>query len=306
MNLLYLAKPRFGGWVSFTAHLALQMNWDLYKVTNTDEKKSRPFGYGVNYKNIKIGSLPSKILITAIDKNFYKYLDDIPDKTYIVIHDPTELKKELLPHLVRFRIITIRKTVKTLLKNKYDLKSLFLPHPFYPYPKTDKIKNGICSVSRIDYDKHTDILIEANKQLENPIDIYGAKNDLYVYRKLGDTLDPYYKGCFKKDFVELDKILSSYKFMIDMSAIKGDGAGSQYTFLEAIYHGNILILSKSWTGAGADTEFIHEHNCLIVSTPEDIKSVIEDEQLDKKVEFIISNAEKILDKHLQINWDFNS
>ena len=94
--------------------------------------------------------------------------------------------------------------------------------------------------------------------------------------------------------------------MIDLSAIKGDGAGSQYTFLEAIYHGNILILSKSWTGVGAPTEFIHEHNCLIVSTPEDIKSVIEDEQLDKKTEFIISNANKILDKHLQINWDFNS
>ena len=300
MNLLYLAKPRYGGWISFTAHLALKQEWNLYRITNTDEKKTRPFGYGVDYKNIKIKSLPNNILITAIDKNFYKYLDDIPNGSHIVIHDPTELKKELLPHLERFKIITIRETVKTLLKDKYNLESLFLPHPFYEYAKSGAEKSGIVSISRIDYDKHTDILISANNILDVPIDIYGAKNDLYVWRKLGDTLDPYYKGSFKKDFLELDKILSSYKYMIDMSAIKGDGAGSQYTFLEAIYQGNILILSKSWTGVGAETEFIHEHNCLIVSTPEDIHLVINDD-IDR--DSIINNAEKIIEKHIKINWD---
>ena len=300
MNLLYMAKPMYGGWVSFTAHLALKEKWDLYRITNSDEKKKRPFGYCVDYRNIKIGSLPNNILITAIDKNFYKYLYDIPDGSHIVIHDPTELKKELLPHLERFKIIVIRETVSTLLKNKYNLESVFIPHPFFEYPKTIAPRSGICSVSRIDYDKHTDLLISANDILTVPIDIYGKKNDLYVYRKLGETLVPYYKGAFKKDFEELDKILSSYKFMIDMSAIKGDGAGSQYTFLEAIYQGNILILSKSWTN-GLSTEFKHGINCLIVDTPEDIKSAINDEHID--IESIIINAEKIIEKHIKINWD---
>ena len=303
MNLLYMAKCRFGGWVSFTAHLALKQNWKLYRITNTNEKGTRPFGYGVNYQNIKIGSLPNNILITAIDKVFYKYLDDIPDGSSIVIHDPTELKKELLPHLPRFRIITIRKTVKELLKNKYDLDSIFLPHPFFEYPKIErKPKSGICSVSRIDFDKHTDILIQANSVMETPIDIYGKINNLYVHRKLGETLDPYYKGCFKKDFEELDKILSTYKFMIDLSAIKGDGAGSQYTFLEAIYHGNILILSKAWT-AGLESEFVNGVNCLMVSNPADIKEVIENTDLN--IESILNNASKILTKHIEINRDLN-
>ena len=300
-NLLYLAKPRFGGWVTFTAHLALKNNWKLFRITNSDEKKTRPFGYGVNYKNIKIDSIPNNLLITAIDKNFYKYLDDIPNGTHIVIHDPTELKKELLTHLWRFEIITIRETVKDLLFNKYNLKSSFLPHPFYKYPRTIGPRSGVCSVSRIDYDKHTDILIKANDILETPIDIYGAKNDLYVYRKLGDTLDPYYKGGFNKDFTELDKILSSYKYMIDMSAIKGDGAGSQYTFLEAIYQRNILILSNAWT-SGLSSEFKHGVNCLIVENPEDIKMAIEGEE---DIESILDNAEKLLIKHTQINWDLN-
>tara|TARA_R110000737_G_scaffold347696_1_gene379819 strand:- start:34 stop:939 length:906 start_codon:yes stop_codon:yes gene_type:complete len=295
-----MAKPRFGGWVSFTAHLALKEKWDLYRITNSDEKKTRPFGYGVQYRNIKIDSIPNNILITAIDKNFFKYLFNIPDGSHIVIHDPTELKKELLPHLERFNIIVIRETVRDLLKNKYLLDSIFLPHPFFKYPQTIGPRTGICSVSRIDYDKHTDVLIKANAILETPIDIYGKKNDLYVYRKLGDTLEPYYKGEFKKDFTELDKILSSYKYMIDMSAIKGDGAGSQYTFLEAIYHRNILILSNSWTN-GLDTEFKHGINCLIVENPDDIKTVIEDKDID--IESILNNADKLLLKHKEINWN---
>ena len=31
LNLVYMAKPPYGGWVSFTTHLALKYNLDLYK-----------------------------------------------------------------------------------------------------------------------------------------------------------------------------------------------------------------------------------------------------------------------------------
>ena len=91
--------------------------------------------------------------------------------------------------------------------------------------------------------------------------------------------------------------------MIDMSAIKGDGAGSQYTFLEAIYHRNILILSNSWIN-GLDTEFKHGINCLIVENPEDIKTVIEDKDID--IESILNNADLLLLKHIEINWNLNN
>ena len=39
-------------------------------------------------------------------------------------------------------------------------------------------------------------------------------------------------------------------FVVDMSIIKGDGGGTQYTFLEAIYHDCALILHKEWVEAG--------------------------------------------------------
>jgi hypothetical protein len=32
-NLLYLAKPVYGGWVTFTAHLSKKYSWPIYKIT---------------------------------------------------------------------------------------------------------------------------------------------------------------------------------------------------------------------------------------------------------------------------------
>ena len=39
IDIFYLAKPRFGGWISFTAHLALKHNFEIFKITKKGEKK---------------------------------------------------------------------------------------------------------------------------------------------------------------------------------------------------------------------------------------------------------------------------
>ena len=52
-----------------------------------------------------------------------------------------------------------------------------------------------------------------------------------------------------------------------MSIIKGDGGGTQYTFLEAIYHGCALILHHEWVSIG-DT-FKKDYNCYVVGGSED-------------------------------------
>ena len=69
MNLIYMAKPRFGGWVTFTAHLARKYNYKLFKIHSKTEKKKdgspvlRDYGYGVKYQNIKCLSLMANLLI---------------------------------------------------------------------------------------------------------------------------------------------------------------------------------------------------------------------------------------------------
>lgn len=305
INLFYMARPVYGGWVSFTAHLALKHDLPLFKIGNKTETKQREFGYGVTYQNRDPDDLPSgKTLITAIDKTNYEYLAKFPNGTFIVIHDPTEVNSKaaepLVKELKRFKIFTIRESVQEYLMKNFKLKSKFLHHPFFEYKfeKDENPKNTV-SISRIDFDKHTDILLKANKELSNPIQIYGAHNRLYVHFKLeGLDFKKYYKGQFEKSFEELSKILQNAKFVADMSVIKHDGGGSQYTFLEAIYQNCALIINEKWV-EGFPTPFKNEYNCYVVKNEDDLVRLLE---ADPSVDKINRNAQKLLEPHIKVDW----
>ena len=38
MNLVYMARPVYGGWVTMTAHLSLTFNYPVIKITKKSEK----------------------------------------------------------------------------------------------------------------------------------------------------------------------------------------------------------------------------------------------------------------------------
>ncbi len=311
LHLFYMARPIYGGWVSFTAHLALKHNLPLYKIgTKTEKSKDgkptyRSYGYGVKYQNRSENDLPDgKILITAVDKTCYDSLKKFPNGTYIVIHDPTEVTNKstqpLVDELKRFKIITIRESVQKYLKEKLNLSSLFLRHPFFEY-KFEKESNpkDAVSISRIDFDKHTDIILRANKELNNPIQIYGAHNRLYVFHKLKNmNFQKYYKGAFEKSFEELSDILKNAKYVVDMSIIKNDGGGTQYTFLEAIYQKSALIINEKWV-EGFNTPFQAGKNCFVVKDSNDLVSLLES---NPSVEKINKEAYKIIEPHIKMNW----
>jgi hypothetical protein len=305
INLIYMARPVYGGWVSFTAHLALKHDLPLFKIGNKTEAKQRDFGYGVKYQNRAPNDLPGgKTLITAIDKTNYEYLSKFPNGTFIVIHDPTEVSSKatepLVKELKRFKILTIRKSVQEYLKDKLGLNSKFLLHPFFEYKfEKEASPNDAVSISRIDFDKHTDILLKANKELSNPIKIYGAHNRLYVHFKLeGLGFKKYYKGQFEKSFEELSNILKNAKFVADMSVIKHDGGGSQYTFLEAIYQKCALIINEKWV-EGFTTPFKDKENCFVVKDETDLVKLLKS---DPSVSKINTNAHKMLEPHIKVDW----
>jgi glycosyltransferase involved in cell wall biosynthesis len=302
-----MARPIYGGWVSFTAHLSLKYKLPLYKIGNKTETKERDFGYGVGYTNIAKSDIKKgKLLITAIDKNYYDTLDLFPDGTIIVIHDPTEVKAKvaepLLKHLKRFHVVTIRKSVQTYLKSTYNIKSKFILHPFFEYEfEKDKSPTKAVSISRIDFDKHTDILLEANKHLPKPlqIEIYGAINRQYVFFSLKDKgFTKFYKGQFEKSFEELSDILKDAKYVTDMSVIKNDGGGTQYTFLEAIYQECILIINNKWV-EDFETPFVNKKNCFVVSNGEELAELLKSNPSSSK---ILKEAMKILQPHIEVNW----
>jgi hypothetical protein len=315
-SLIYLAPCKYGGWVSFTAHLSLKYNLPLYKAGNKTEQRKdgtpilRNYGYGAKYQNLSIKDIQSKPnpIITAIHKKMYGSLESMPDGTFIVIHDPTELHgkaaKPLLEHINRFKIITIRKSVQDFIKEKYNLESTFIIHPFYEYPITKSInpQKNVC-ISRIDYDKHIDIILKANKSIPeaNAIYLHGAANPFYPYNCLkGLDYEKYYKKAFKKDFKELDKILKDTKYVVDMSAIKNDGGGTQYTFLEAIYHKCILVLHKKWLSK--ESIFVSGINCYVVESESELAELINRDCTASHNSYLLDNSFEILKAHTSVNW----
>jgi len=315
ISLVYMARPIYGGWVTFTSHLCLKYNCELYKVGKRTEKNERKFGYGVSYRNLSIDELIQKenLYITAIDKHYYEYVDKLPNGTTIVIHDPTELKGKdniLVQHLHRFNVIVIRETMKQHLIDYFQKESQFLLHPFYEYSKMDNSHSYYSlSISRIDFDKHTDLILKANQFIKDDtkkIQIFGAENRLYVHHKLkGLNFESFWKGKYPKTLpmTYQDKdLLNQCKFVIDMSIIKGDGGGTQYTFLEAIYHDCALILHEEWVSKG--DLFIDKYNCYVVggdTIAEQIATIIET-PLDETYYEIIKNSKEIIKKHTEIKW----
>lgn len=315
-SLFYMARPPYGGWVSFTAHLALKHNLPLYKVGNkteaskTGEPKMREFGYGVQYQNRAIDDLPpGKIVITAIDKTYYEDLEKMPTGSILVIHDPTEVTgkgtEPVVRNLKRFKIIVIRESVQKFLKEKLGIKSKFILHPFFEYEfeKAARPTKAV-SLSRVDFDKHTDIIIKANKELEKagkkPVEIYGAINRQYVFFKLKEMgFAKYYKGGFEKSFEAVSDILEDAKYVVDMSVIKNDGGGSQYTFLEAMYQGCALVLNARWVEGGGPTHFKDGRNCFVVADEVELAALL---KKDPTVTGVVREAKKLLAPHIEVNW----
>ena len=316
MNLIYMAKPIYGGWVTFTAHLCLKYKCELFKIAKRTEKRKREYGYNVQYQNITMDNLlqKDKFVITAVDKHYWEYLHLFPKGTILIIHDPTELKgkqNEIVKLIEHFKIITIRKTVQEFIKKEYNIDTDFLPHPFYEYQKGNEPSDYYSlSISRIDFDKHTDLILEANQFIpddDKKIQIFGAENRLYVHHKLKDlNFHDYWHGKFPKTLPlshEGKDLLNDCHFIVDMSIIKGDGGGTQYTFLEAIYHDCALILHKEWIEQG-DT-FQKDHNCYVVGYTNNVGKEIADiinAPLDDKYESILKNAKELLKDHIQVKW----
>ena len=316
MNLIYMAKPIYGGWVTFTAHLCHKYNCDLFKIAKRTEKNQRNYGYNINYQNLRIDDVIQKdnLVITAVDKHYWKYLHLFPKGTILIIHDPTELKgkeNEIVKLLDHFKIITIRETVQKHIKDNYNIDTTFLKHPFYEYPKSKDTSDFYSvSISRIDFDKHTDLILKANQLITDQnkkIQILGAENRLYVHHKLKDLDFPtYWKGKYPKQLplqYENKDLLNNCEFVVDMSIIKGDGGGTQYTFLEAIYHECALILHKEWVEQG--NIFIKDYNCYVVGFTDNVGKEIADiinSPITKNHKKIIQNSKKILNEHSKIKW----
>jgi hypothetical protein len=258
--LAYLAKPAYGGWISYTAHLAhglqsLGHNVMLLKIAKRTESRCRPLGRGLWYQNVTTDALASMcrhspVWITAVDAAHHQAAAiALRAGAHLTIHDPTELKKGLVNHIRPERTVVVRTIMLSHIAG-----ATYIPHPYKRAPHEDRVnaqpRKSACTLHRLDFDKHCDLVVQANCRPGNKIDIYGHANTLYTHIKL-DPIDAswrrYYYGSFgTEDLHAAVAIARQYHVLVDMSVIKGDGQGTQYTFLEALDAGCSLLLHDNW------------------------------------------------------------
>ena len=336
-QFLYLHKYLYGGGTTFAAHLLHQTGYSkkknnnniIFRVTKRTESKLREFGYGLHYQNISI-DLINKIrfpFITLFKETYFNAFTRLNGREgrsdsnnnngssgILVIHDHRDISDKIVPHLGVWKLVTIRRTVQNYLENKYGLPSLFLYHPFYPYPITvisnPYERKGAVSISRISFEKNIDVIIRANKILQDqqyqPIKLYGCPSRMYVHLHLGgynSDFNKYYCGVFDKSFSTLSSILAQAKFVIDLSVLKYDGGGTQYTFLEAIHNGCALILHRKWLEndyVNPDyCDFKEGYNCLAADNENELAHII---KKDPDTSKIVENAKKLMVRHIKSDW----
>ena len=285
VDLIYLSPNPYGGWVTYTAHLmktlrAVGLTPKLYKVRERTEKNERDFGYGEKYRNVSLTGLfhsKNPKLIVAAAKNFQEQTQVLWNAgAGLVVHDPTELKN--LPDNVveSDRVVVVRKVGQSYLP-----KATFIRHPYVrvqnPEPVT-RDKNAV-SVSRVDFDKHTEILLDANRLLpaDKKIWIRGFENRIYTRFKVVPSYPEWEqsKGHFPRGEGEAFKLLQQHTYAVDMSEIKGDGGGTQYTFLEAWDAGAINIINTKWLRK--DDDMTPAVNCLAIENASALSNTLKTE-----------------------------
>ena len=335
MKLLYLSHSRFGGWVTFTTHLyhglvgipplareVVQVTDDhtVIRVTNRTEKTYRDMGNFVPYRNmseedtLELMEEEEPVLITALDKNHRELAMKLLEKgAHIVIHDPTELRNPAFRDFINpNQVIVIRRSMLEHMKD-----AAFIPHPYMAVGKTDGLdyKNWLnrptnaISVSRLDFDKNSHWLFEANRKLpdDRQILIRGAENRMYTKNKIVPVYPEYKqdsnrpkdeRAIFKLDFRGAINLCRTAKYMTDFSVIKGDGGGTQYTFLEAIDAGTICLLHKDWIKENDSMiDKGPNQNCISFRNWEMVAHFLNNEITEQTTTLLRTNALKLLTEH---------
>jgi hypothetical protein len=302
----FLSDYMYGGCLTFTVHLLHSLGKKLiFKITkNNYEKRTRDLGYGIEYQNVplRVFEAIKDPFITDMFRHFERLKKLKRNDVTIVIHDPGEISCHNESYLNYWKIITIRKSMQNFLRETFDIESQFLYHPFYAYPishfgQDPHIRKEAVSICRVDFQKNTEIMLEANKIAKNRIKIYGWVNKRYVTEKLDPAIfSKYYQGKYEKSFSTISKILTNCKFMVDLSFLPMDGGGTQYTFLDAIYHNCAIILNRRWI-ENVDVQyrdFKEDQNCYAVSNAKELSELLNSNMDTTRV---VQNARKLLARH---------
>ena len=328
LNIVYLSDAVVGGWVTCTAHFVrgLRMmghNATLYCLRKTSGYQGR-FGYGVAFTAATGGDmieLPGQaptIIIATSPPVYTLAMQMVRRGAILVVHDATEAMR-IRQHwdLSQLPVIVMRQAVR-----RYFPNSCFVPHCYIrtvgQWTPWEQRQNLAISLARIDFDKRTEIILEANSGLpeELRVVLFGGENRVFS-RKLQKRWPDLFRQGQTKRYSQHDpttavRTAAQYRFMVDMTAIHGDGGGTQYTFFEGADAGCVLVLNWKWVRYAGEFDFGYDDqpemvpgvNCLAVSNGEELRQLFldchkrkDDPEFTQQMRKLLQGGEQLLHDH---------
>jgi len=300
VSLFFLVPSvQLGGCTSYTVHLVLAMRAmgltpRLYRIGK--RPGSRSFGYGLTIETIAPPTAfalarraPSLIVYCFWRKQGAHARTLLEAGVPMVVHDPAEFRKEWVgfARARSVRTLVIREQNVVGLR-ELGVSSTYVPHPYVASGvKAPGIKMHAVSAVRVDFRKRTHVIVEANRTLppERQVWLYGEVNRMYAYHYLRERFPEWgrwYRGEFPAERGAAVKLNGSARFAIDLTEIKGDGGGTQYSFFEAWEAGTPLLLNANWfvgndevAGAGIPVASAHDIVSILSREPAEFQSFVE-------------------------------
>ena len=291
-HIAYFPSNKVGGWVTYVEHLILlleQLGYEpiLHTLAKNTAAKSRKWRiskptqkpimrYPTNERDLRyiVNKYPGRFFIAASYKNSKDLCTTLlRDGAGIIIHDPTEIQYLDKDLLNTPKTIISKSPMRELLP-----KATFIRLPWEPFYQPDfKHRTRLAvAMSRIDFDKHTNLILDANRLLEKhqQVDIFGFENRIYTHFNIKDSHPEFIQSLperlIKEPFYEL---LMSAWFSVDMSVNRPGGTGDpQYTTLEAWSAGVVPIVNTRWIVPGA--EVVPFENCVPASDGQMIANLL--------------------------------
>lgn len=316
LNLFFLlpASTQLGGCTSFTLHLhrafkVLGFDPVLYRIGSHPTPRQTSFPYGLPMWTVPLEralieaqSAPSLIVYCFWRKCGVYAKQLMTLGVPMVLHDPAEFHDEELALMrsMAYRPLVIRKA-NVLGLRQFGIEATYAPHPYVPInPGVQEIRYHGLSLARLDFRKRTHIICEANAALESEgkaVHLFGEVNRMYEYhqlRKLHPNWKQWYHGEFPATVGSAVHLFAQARYAVDLTQIRGDGGGTQYTFFEAWDAGIPLILNRAWSTAG-DDEVRDGDSCLMVQDAAELTRVLR--QPPSAFQQVVQGGARVLRQH---------
>ncbi len=273
VNVFYLGKPRIGGWVSFLSHFTRALPLagltpTVYCVGRTTEVnpkngalRPRKLGQDVTYYNVSEATACELAaygvsIVTSCAKEYVDLLPKLAARgpVHLRVTDGSEIRW-LAPTLKAgqgVKVHTTRTAVAAALAAAGVSQVPTMPTPYIREVTAPSAgKRFAVAFSRVDWDKNTHVIVEANRLLPpgKHVEIHGAVNRMYEHHKIVEV-DPAWRRFYGGEFRSRGygaHLAAQSKFSVDLSVIAGEmGGGRQFTFLEAWDGGSALVVHSRW------------------------------------------------------------